>query len=249
MSPRYALTAWAFIFAFLVAAVTAQTPAKDAGQEKSKPLREAIDGLDKSVKDKSDVDIIHFVTEIGTKFALGDKAMQDEAVDKLVKQLKSKSKDVRTNVLEALSKTTARATAGLVADLDSDMAKDNVSYLCKVIAALGALKDEKALPVLSKLMHHKDLDACAQAVAALANYKDAKLDQRKALFEDILKNYGPVESAATKSGAKTTDKAKFDKLQSPFESTLAAITNKQGLKGTLQWDQWYRKEGKKLEQW
>lgn len=236
------------------APIWAQTPPEKPATSqpdpgKMKPLREAIDGLVKAVKEKSDVDLNHFGKEVGDKYLLGDKAMQDEAVDGLGKALKAKNVDVRTVVVESLSKTGGKASTLLIAELDAEAAKKSSTYMCKVISAIGTLKEEKSIPVLLKLLHHKDNDVIKQTVLAFNNYRDTKLEQRKQLFEDLMKIYAPIESAGTRSGAKTTDETRYRDLRSSFESTLTAITNKSGVEKAFNWDQWYKKEGKDAKAW
>lgn len=249
-----------FLFALLVVAqgpsLTAQTPQEkpaEGGQPdeaKMKPLREALDELDKAIKGKIEVEIIAYVKEVGDKLSLGSKAMQDEAVDKLAKTLKSKNNEIKLLSIEALAKAASpKASQLLLAEIDAEPTKNNVTLLCKCVAAVGSIKDEKAVAPLLKLLHHKETDVQGQAVAALGNYRDLKLENRKTLFKDLMKIYAPIESAATKSGAKTTDKARYEKLSGPFESTLAALTGKSGVTGAFQWDQWFKKEGEKAAKW
>lgn len=236
--------------------IFAQTPPEkpaegaQADEAKMKPLREALDELDKAIKGKVEVEIITYVKEVGDKLTLGSKAMQDEAIDKLAKTLKSKNNEIKTLSIEALAKTASpKASQLLLAEIDSEPTKSNVTLLCKCVSAVGSIKDEKAVAPLLKLLHHKETDVQGQAIAALGNFRDLKLEARKSLFKDLMKIYAPIESAATKSGAKTTDKVRHEKLSGPFESTLSALTGKSGVTGAFQWDQWFKKEGEKAAKW
>jgi hypothetical protein len=232
-----------------------QTPEKPAGAQdtdpaKMKPLSEAVEGLDKALKEKSEVDVLHFAKLVGDHYAVGDKALQDTAVDRLGRALKSKNVEIKTTVIEALGKSGGKASAVLVSEIEGETAKNNSTYACKVVQGIGQLKEEKSIPVLLKLLHNKNDDVVAQAVLAFINYRDLKLEARKNVFKELMKNYAPLESAAQKSGAKTTDKQRYAKLSPSYENTLRALSNKQDVKGGAEeWDKWFRKEGEKATAW
>lgn len=254
--PRILAVFVAFFAVVFCPSVFAQNPPEkpaEGGQPdeaKMKPLREALDELDRAIKGKVEVEIITYVKEVGDKLTLGSKAMQDEAIDKLGKTLKSKNTEIKALSIEGLAKAASpKASQLLLAEIDAEPTKSNVTLLCKCVSAIGSIKDEKAVAPLLKLLHHKETDVQGQAVAALGNYRDLKLESRKTLFKDLMKIYAPIESAATKSGAKTTDKARHEKLSGPFESTLSALTGKSGVSGAFQWDQWFKKEGEKAAKW
>lgn len=238
-----------FCLGVLAAPMSGQD-SKPAEDPKKKALAEAMIGLDKAVKEKSDLDILQFSKLVSDQYPNGDKAQQDLAVDKLGKALKAaKSPEAHGGIVDSIAKTGGKAASILVAELDSEIGKKNLPVYCAALKGLGLLKDEKSIPILVKALKHKDDDAIAAAATALGNFRDSKVDQKKTLFEEILKVYSPIESAAQKSGATTTAKQKHEKLAPVFEAALGALTQKQGPKNAFEWDQWYRKEGKKAETW
>jgi HEAT repeat protein len=211
-------------------------------------IDDAIASLEKAIKEKAKPDIKHFLTLLADKYATA-KPEQKKTIVKLDGQvLGNADQELKDAAVEALGKTDASAAPTLIKEIDKKPTEENLNYMAAVVKALGRLKDPKAgQDKLLKLLKHKSIDVTAVAIEALANYKDAPFEAKKEIFDDILKIYGSIQSAANEP-RDTTAKAKLTKIQGPADETLRNLTG-QSLKGAVDWQKWWNDTGKKAAKW
>jgi hypothetical protein len=209
---------------------------------------DGIASLEKAIKEKAKPDIKHFVTLLADKFAAA-KPEQKKTIIKLDGMvLNGAEQDLKDAAVEALARTDASAVPTLIKELDKKPTEDNLGYMSAVIKAIGRLKDPKAgQDRLLKLLKHKTIDVVASAVEALANYKDAAFEAKKTIFDDILKIYASIASAAN-DPRDSTAKAKLAKLGPAADETLRNLTGQQ-IKGAVEWQKWWNDTGKKAAKW
>jgi hypothetical protein len=217
----------------------------------SVPVDEIDDGiasLEKAIKEKAKPDIKHYLTLLADKYASAKPEQKKNILrlDGLV--LNNADQELKDAAVEAVARTDAAGVALLVKELDKKPTEDNMAYMAAVIKAIGRLKDPKAgQDRLLKLLKHKSIDVVAFATEALANYKEAPMEAKKEIFDDILKIYASIASAANEP-RDSTAKAKLTKLQPAADETLRNLTG-QSLKGAIDWQKWWNDTGKKAAKW
>lgn len=212
---------------------------------------DSIAGLEKAIKEKAKADIKHFVSALGDKFAAAKPPQQKDILRLDGVVLALPEQELRDAAVEAIGKTNADGVPLLLKELDKKATEENAGYQALVIKSLGKLKDPKAgLERLTKLLRNKSIAVVATATEALSNYKDAPFETKKNVFDDIMKIYLSVHSAANASNAQrdTTAKNKLSTLQAPADETLKALTGQQ-LKGAPDWQKWWNETGKKAAKW
>lgn len=208
---------------------------------------DAIKGLEKAVKDKSKVDVAHFSAQLGEKFKEANDAQKKAFFASMKKAILLPDKDAKKAVVEALGKSDGRAVEILQGEVDKT--KDDVQYQGWCVEAIGRLADVKTgAPYLKKLLNHKTIDVVASAIAAFGFFKDADFATKKDLVESMLKIYGSYTSAA-KNARDTTAKNKLERVKSPFENSLKALTGQQDKEGYDAWNKWWNDTGKKADKW
>jgi hypothetical protein len=232
------------VLILLLAALPLTTPAIAADE-----VDDAIASLEKALKEKAKADIKHFVSLLGEKFASAKPEQQKEILrlDGIV--LNNPEQEVKDAALEAVAKTgDARGVPLIVKELDKKTTEDNLGYFNANVKALGRLKDPKAgLDRLMKLLKHKTIDVVATAAESLANYKDAPMETKKGIVDDLLKIYGSIASAAN-NPRDSTAKSKLTRLQPAADETLRSLTGQQH-KGHPDWLKWWNDTGKKAAKW
>jgi HEAT repeat protein len=230
---------------FLSAAVAFAT---FAGVARADEFDDALKGIVKGVKDKSAADVKHFAGVLGNGFEKATPEQRKAFYPAMKQALAYPDKETKEAVVEALGKGDSRSVDPLQAEFDK--AKDDVDLQKKCVAAIGKLKDPKTgYAFLKKLMNHKTPDVVAAAVDAFSNYKTEPFAARKDTVELLLKNYGPITSAADKPRPSQSERDKFEKTREPFENTLKALTGLSDKTGFAQWSKWWNDVGKKAESW
>jgi HEAT repeat protein len=209
---------------------------------------DALKGLEKAVKEKSKVDVVHYATVLGDKFKDATDAQKKLFFPAMKKAVTNPDKDAKKAVVEALGKAAdARGLEVLTAEIDKT--KDDVQYQGWCIESIGRIKDLKTgAPYLKKLFNHKSIEVVAAAVRAYAFYKDVDLAARKEIVNDLLKMYGSYSSAAN-NPRDNSGKNKLEKTQTAFEETLKALTGLTDKSGHDQWSKWWNDTGKKADKW
>jgi HEAT repeat protein len=209
---------------------------------------DAIASLEKALKEKANADVKHFAALLGDKFA-GAKPEQQKTILKLHDRvLGHPDQEIKDAALEAIAKTDARAVPTVIKEMDKKTTEDNVAHFANCIKTLGRLKDPKAgKDRLLKLLKHKSIDVASTAVEALANYKDASMEAKKEIVEDILKMYGSFTSAAN-NPRDSTAQSKLKRFQGPADESLRGLTGQQ-IQGHPAWLKWWNDTGKKADKW
>lgn len=217
------------------------------------PLRadefdDALKGLEKAVKEKSKVDVVHFSTVLGDKFKDATDAQKKLFFPAMKKAVAVADKDAKKAVVESLGKAAdARGLEILIGEVDKT--KDDAQYQGWCIESIGRIKDVKTgAPYLKKLFNNKSIEVVASSIRAHAFYKDADLAVRKELVNDLLKIYGSYSSAAN-NPRDNSGKAKLEKTQTAFEESLKALTGLTDKTGFDQWSKWWNDTGKKADKW
>jgi HEAT repeat protein len=231
----------AILVSVLVALLTGTCPAVDE-------VDEAIESLEKAIKEKSTADIKHFTALLGEKFSAA-KPEQQKAILKLADRVLARpDQEVKDAALEAIAKMDARASSIVLKEMDKKATEDNEAHYANCIKTLGRLKDPKAgLDRLLKLLKNKSIDVAATSAGALAEYKEAPLELRKSIVEDLLKMYGSISSAAN-NPRDSTAQAKLKRFQPSADQTLRSLTGQQ-LEGHQNWQKWWNDTGKKATKW
>jgi HEAT repeat protein len=214
-------------------------------------IDEAIASLEKALKEKSKPDIKHFVSALGEKFASAKPPQQKEILRLDGVVLGLPEQELKDAAVEAVGRTNAEGVPLLIKELDKKTTEENPGYQANVIKAIGRLKDPKAgLDRLLKLLKNKSIDVVATATDALANYKDAPFETKKNIFDEIIKIYSSVHSAANSSSGQrdTTAKNKLTRLGPSADETLRNLTGQQ-VKGAPEWLKWWNDTGKKATKW
>lgn len=233
---------------------------KPTESPKVKELKALFEVYDKALKEKSETDLVAKAKPLADLYPEVEKPLQAEIVERHTKGLKvSKARDSKLAILEQMVRTGGKAFGTIAAETESELAKDDVKYLCGVLKALGQTKDEKQIPLFMKFLLYKDDEAVAQSVKSLANFKASKTETKKEIFEGIMKLYSPLESASSPSSGgagkpannRGSDTAirRLGVLREPINATLTSLSGKGGLADANLWDRWYRKEGKKAAKW
>ncbi len=216
---------------------------------------DALKGLDKAIKEKSRVDMTHFVKTLGDKFGTAT-APQKVAIVKAAEKVLNAAKDQEPKdaAIEALAKMDANAVTVLVKEFEKKSTEDNATYQSNVVLAIGKLKEPKTgLPFLRKLLKNKSIDVVASAGEALSNYKDLDLATKKEIVNDILQIWGGIASAARKP-TDSSSKKKLERLDGPMGQSLKILTgadpkpaNNEQL--AVAWQKWWGDTGKKATTW
>jgi hypothetical protein len=209
---------------------------------------DAIAGLDKAIKEKSKADIKHFVALVGDKFSAAKPEQQKDIIRLAGVALNNPEQEVKDAAVEAVAKTDARGVPLLIKEIDKKTTEDNGAYHAACIKAIGRLKDPKAgLDRLLKLLKNKSIDVVATSAEALASYKDAPIETKKTIAEDLLKIYGSIASAAN-NPRDSTAQSKLNRLRPSADETLRNLTG-QKLEGYPNWLKWWNDSGKKAAKW
>ncbi len=234
MSPKFTL------FAVLACLIAAPVRADE--------FDDALKGLEKAVKEKSKVDIVHFATVLGDKYKDATEPQKKLFFPALKKAIANPEKDAKKAVVEALGKAAdSRGLEILIGEVDKT--KDDVQYQGWCVESIGRIKDVKTgAPYLKKLFNNKSIEVVASSIRAHAFYKDSDLAVRKELVNELLKIYGSYSSAAN-NPRDNSGKAKLEKTQTAFEESLKALTGIADKAGFDQWSKWWNDTGKKADKW
>ncbi len=215
-------------------------------EESIAALQETMDGLSESLKDKDFSQATAQIDKISTQYAGGNKKQKEAAVSMLKGCLKNKDLSVRKAAIAALGHTGGKAIKILMKGAKA--AKKDPDLQQRYLNAAGKLRDESVVKDFLKYLNNKDNNVIKIAIYALGNYKDSPTKLRKEIVKGLLKVYSSVASAYSKPNPTTTNKARYEALYNPFESTLKKLT-KQEIKGANEWNRWFRKDGKKRKEW
>ncbi len=215
-------------------------------EESIAALQEAIDDLIGALKDKDVEECKASIDKISVKYDGGTTKLKSVAVAQIKKCLKNKDRSVRNAAISGLGQTGGDAIKILMKGAKA--AKKEVTLQQRYLNSAGKLREEKTIPEFLKYLNNKDNNIIKTAIYALGNYNESSTKIRKEIVKSLLKRYASVASAANKPTPKTTDKARYEALYNPFESTLKKLT-KQELKGANIWNKWFRKDGKKRKEW
>lgn len=215
-------------------------------EESIAALQEAMDGLTESLKDKEYSRATAQIDKISTKYVGGEKKQKEAAVSLLKGCLKNKDLSVRKSAISALGHTGGKAIKILMKGAKA--AKKDPDLQQRYLNAAGKLRDESVIKDFLKYLNNKDNNIIKIVIYALGNYSESPTKMRKEIVKGLLKVYSSVASAYSKPNPTTTNKAKYDALYNPFESTLKKLT-KQEIKGANEWNRWFRKDGKKRKEW
>jgi HEAT repeat protein len=113
-----------------------------------------------------------------------------------------------------------------------------------VVLSLGKTKSLEAVKPLVALMKHKDAPMQAAGAEALANFNDAPLDTRKAIFEELLRT---MMDQKTKADTSVTDQEAQDRWNTISGPILEALQKLSGHGETdpEQWQRWWNDNKKK----
>lgn len=205
--------------------------------------------------------ILYFTQQIEKKIEKLSAAEKDAAVRRLQKSLKADSMEIRRRAaltLGALGDKSGVPT--MIADLPKSTGHDRDN----VIVALRVLKDERAIPALTKALKVKSPYVRSIALAALGELKaTAAFDQIVALTKDKETRYldepekekmldcmpiVPAESACYALGALGDERAipiliellDDQELLQPVSKALEALTKQKFGKDVAAWKSWWK---------
>jgi hypothetical protein len=94
----------------------------------------------------------------------------------------------------------------------------------ELILALGKTKEDSGQKTLTDLLTNKDATIQAAAAEALANFDGKPSDQRKEIFEALLKQLMSVKGLVDANVNDTIARERYDVISAPIITTLQRLT-------------------------
>ncbi|MHC4931049.1 MAG: HEAT repeat domain-containing protein [Planctomycetota bacterium] len=114
-----------------------------------------------------------------------------------------------------------------------------------IASALGGCGDDDALETLLKMIHDKDPDVAAAAVAGCGSFPKVKVERRKKALRQLIDRYKTITDDAAGKDAESPQLKMYKKVKPAMNATLQAMSGGEALDSALAWDAWLRERMKK----
>jgi hypothetical protein len=146
----------------------------------------------------------------------------------------------------ALSYMAPESTKELLKWIGQKDLKKDQALQTRLVDSLGKTKDKEAIKPLEMLLNSKDDWMVGAAASALANYGELELNERKTVFETILKNLTAAQSQTDGNPNDTVARQRYDVIAAPMITALQKLS-KHDERSPVEWQKWWNKN--KRENW
>jgi HEAT repeat protein len=259
----------ALIASTLLLAVPAPAPAvlrapelsvsrvQEPPEDERADVKELLKQLDKHAgargkEDREAVAIIDQLVQLFGDCGPKDRAAIVKGMDKCFKEKRQEDENgVRENQLflaaaTALGEMAPESVEVLLDWIGHKTHRKDVALQRLLIQKLGKLHDEKALKPLIKLLDEPDPQIQGAACEALGYYDGAELDERKMIFEELLKLVMTVKNNVDANPTDPIPRQRYDVIAAPIITSLQRLSGHQE-HDPQEWQRWWNKN--KKEDW
>lgn len=239
--------------AFPVDALVAQDPPADDREDVKAMLAEL--GRHASERGKEDTQAIAVIDRLVQAFPECGPKDREAIVKGLDKCFKEKRPEdeagVRQNQIylaaaTALGTMAPESVPVLLSWIGNKSHKKDEALQRTLILRLGKTKDARAIKPLIKLLDDPDPPIIAAAAEAMGEFDGIALDERKAMFEELLKLLMGAKAAVDADNADPIARHRYDTIGAPIVTTMARLT-KHNEHQPEAWQRWWNKN--KKEDW
>ena len=139
----------------------------------------------------------------------------------------------------ALSEMGEMGEAGLKKAMKTKSIGKMVDVQTLLIEALGKHKNEKNIGLFTDLLVNTDPKIAKAAVMALSEYRDSEAKVRKAITEELVKQYATTHNADMRAkGNDATARERLLMIEVVMNEALAMMTL-QSFQSAPEWESWY----------
>jgi HEAT repeat protein len=235
------------------AALVAQDPPADDREDVKAMLAEL--GQHASERGKEDTQAIAVIDRLVQAFPECGPKDREAIVKGLDKCFKEKRPEdeagVRQNQIylssaTALGEMAPESVPVLLSWIGHKSHKKDEALQRLLILRLGKTKDARAMKPLIKLLDDPDAPIIAAAAEAMGEFDGAALDERKAMFEELLKLLMGAKAGIDADNADPIARQRYDTIAAPIVTTLTRLT-KHTEHQPEAWQRWWNKN--KKEDW
>ncbi len=115
----------------------------------------------------------------------------------------------------------------------------------ELILALGKTKDPAGVKTLEGLLNDKTDSLVGAAAEALGQYTELPLEDRKDIFNSLLKVLVTAKTVMDADAADIQARDRFDTIAGPISTTLKDLSGHEGARKPEEWQHWWNKNKKK----
>jgi hypothetical protein len=235
------------------AALVAQDPPAD-GREEVKLMLEELDrhASERGKEDTQAIAVIDRLVQTFSECGPKDREAIVKGLDKCFKEKRPEDQDgVRQNQLflaaaTALGEMAPESVPVLLAWIGHKSHKKDEALQRLLILRLGKTKDERAIKPLIKLLDDPDPPIIAAAAEAMGEFDGAALDERKGMFEELLKLLTGAKAAVDADNADPIARQRYDTIGAPIVTSMQRLS-KHNEHAPEAWQRWWNKN--KKEDW
>lgn len=197
-------------------------------------VEELVDELEDHVKargeeDDQAIEVIDTLVQEFQKSGLKDRETIAEEIGDCLKQRRREVDGVKDNRLylaaaEALGTMGPESVRILDRWVGHKQHKKDLTLQATLIRSLGKTKSEKAVDTLTDLLNHHEAVLQAAAADALGNYTHLESDDRKEVFEEVLKILTGVYNRMEGDPQDIIARERYDVIAAPMTTTLQALS-------------------------
>jgi hypothetical protein len=146
----------------------------------------------------------------------------------------------------ALGTMAPESTKVLTEWIDHKAHRRDMALQRQLILSLGKTHDEDAIETLIGLLPHKEATMQSAAAEALGEFTFVEEDQRKDIFESVLKVLGSAKNAVDGDVNDTIARERYDAISASMITTLQRISGHDE-RDPAAWQRWWNKN--KKEDW
>ena len=233
-----------------VPAVLDQDPPADNRED----VKAMLDQLDDLAGDRGDKDpeaiavidkLVHAFPESGPK----DRSAIVKSLDKCFKEKRNEDENgVRQNQLylaaaTALGEMSPESVSVLLSWIGHKSHKKDLALQRLLILKLGKTQDEKAIKPLIKLLDDHEPQIQSAVAEALGDFDEVDLDERKDIFEELLKLLMAVKSEVDADNTDSIARNRYDAVAAPIITSLQRLS-KHNEHDPQEWQRWWNRNKK-----